>query len=422
MDARGVPHMMNGELGLRAAEEDSKARERMREPMKPKAVKTPFTVDPRLHATAQIVVDKASTIDLAPDGTVAIGADTPVFAQGSAMIASPGDLAGAKAEHVAWSPDGSRIAIAGFEWHGNDMTAHLGVYAWPSGKKLAAASFEKYGLVSHASPGAPSPVVVWAGNDRVVARSAAMSDPKVNTVHVLDVKTGKAASHELGSDKYLFAIAVDGERVFALFDGAGKDAGLAWYDLATFELRGRAPNVWGDCVVTTPSGAWVLGDDHWAWRVDWRSIESKHPAKARVRDPKWKDRIRARWERNMELASRAKAKWDVDHLAYHRTGDEDLFLGHAAQDGAVCVMHLEPSMIAQACALGDGIIVRDGVRVAEWTIVDAELVVTPLVEDPQRATTSKARQRMIAVRNGRLVLGWQKSSHPETTSTSFDLA
>src|SRR6185369_16633480 len=88
--------------------------------VKPKPIKTPFTVDPRLRATGQIVVETASTMDLASDGTLAIAARTPVFMRDNATLPTPGDLAGAEAEHVAWSPDGSRIAIVGFEWIAND--------------------------------------------------------------------------------------------------------------------------------------------------------------------------------------------------------------------------------------------------------------------------------------------------------------
>ncbi len=392
-------------------------------PAKTKAIKTPFIVDPSLRPASQVVVAMASELDLASDGTLVIAARPLGFARGNEMISPPGDLAGLDAECAAWSPAGSRIAVLRTEWSGSDQTGHLTVHAWPSGRTLATATLARFSSVSHGQPGARAPTLVWAGSDRVLVRSAEMKDPHVNAIHALDVGTGTLATHTLANESsYLFAIAVQDDTLFALFADAGEDAGLEWYNLESFELLGRA-KVWGDCAVPTPSGCWVLGDDHWAWRVDWRAIAEGRASHHPVTDPKWKDELRKRWERNKELAARAKAKWDVEHLKFHEATDEDLVIVDHPEKGVLRVMHPEPALLAQAFALDDAIIVRDGVRVARWEVNSGHLVVTSLIDDPQRATTSKARHRALAVRGRRLALAWRKNSNSEeTTCTVFELS
>ncbi len=217
-----------------------------------------------------------------------------------------------------------------------------------------------------------------------------------------------------------FSLAVDRDRLFVLFGDARDDGGLVWLDAKTLESRGHA-SVAGEQVVCGESGVWAIGDDTWAWRVDTRAIESGNAKGRKALDAKaLKAEGTLRWERVQQLSSRARAKWDVDYLKTREPENID-----ATNDapGVRSLVHREPWGIPQAARFGaDDIIVRDGVRVALWHEHERSLEVTPLIEDPQRATTSKARHMMLSVRRKRIALGWRKAmSSNETTCTLFDV-
>ena len=163
-------------------------------------------------------------------------------------------------------------------------------------------------------------MLVFGEDDaRLYVRSANMRlDERKNVIGVLDVARGKLTTHPLADESYLFSIAVSGDQVLALFSEAG--AGLFVLDAKTLAVRSHMPAIAGEQVLASKAGAWVIGEAAWAYRVGGEG-------KAVIRKA---DRER-RWARLEELKSRARAKWDVDHLKYLRD-DRRGQTGRLAQD------------------------------------------------------------------------------------------
>jgi len=373
---------------------------------RPKALKVPFDV----HGVVprhQVVVKGAIDLALSPDAeTFAVASrDVPV-ALFDRSAQSIGALESG-AEHIAWSNDGKRIATLRGEWKGNDTKAIIEVHTWPGKERVATCELPNWGTVSHALCGSGAPVLAFGPNDtHLYIRSANMrSDEGKNVLGVLDIAKNELATHSLSDDSYLFSIAVDGDRVYALFSEA--HVGLMVLDAKTLAVRSKA-KISGEQVLPGKSGAWVIGDRAWAHRIG-----EGRPAVIRKAD---KER---RWARLQELMHRAKAKWDVDHLKYLEGLDLDK---PDASPGARALLHAEPWGIPQGERFGDDdLIVRDGVRVARWHEAAGELEVTPLIEDLQRATTAKGRHLLLSVRKTTLALGWRKAMNDDITVTLFDI-
>jgi hypothetical protein len=384
-------------------------------------LKVPFDLHPSVTARAQIALARVTDLALSSGGLLAVASDGNVVLVGEdgQRVAAKGELAGAKAQYVSWSNDGQRIATLTVEWQGNDMTAHIAVHGL-DGARIATATMPDWGYVSHATPGALAPMMAFsADGKRLYVRSATMRDPQGSAMGVLDVDVGSFTRHPLG-ESWVFSIAPAGERVFALYGRVGDDAGLVWLDAETFAKRGRAPALSGECVVPGASSVWVVGDDRYVWHVDAAAIEhGKAPASPKVA---WDAMRTLRWERHQQLTSRARSQWDKDELERRAGMDEAWSPPEGDGPGVQCFMHPEPCMIAQACRAGDDdLLVRDGVRVSRWSVREGKLDVTSLVDDPQRATPSKARLLMLASQPNRFVLGWRKALNAEETyCTLFD--
>ncbi len=394
-----------------------------------KGIKVPFELHLEVTATSQIALPKVTELELSPDTATlaaASGGHVVLVDSHGGRLDARGELAGAAAQYVTWSDDGARLATLDGEWSGEHQTAHMAVYSWPDGRRLAACDMPKWGYVTHAHTGTNAPMMAFSPDGgRLLIRSATMRDQNENALGVLDVASGAFHRQVLGAESYIFSIAVTTDRVLVLFGDARDDAGLIWLDAKTLEARGHLSSIAGEQVVMGAGGAWVIGDDTWVWRVDTQAIES---GKA-TRGKKLTADVVHRWERHQQLTSRASARWDVDYLKGREPDKGSL---HTTPEfGVRCFLHPEPWGIPQAARFGDDdVIVRDGVRVALWrTRASETLEVTPLIEDLQRATTSKARHMMMSARRpsagstrGRLVLGWRKALNaPETVVTFFDV-
>ena len=370
-------------------------------------MKVPFDVR-GVKPMQQVRVKGACDLALAPDAETFAVANRAAVALFDRSAQPKGTIA-IEAQHIAWSNDGKHIATLRGEWNTNDQTAVIEVHTWPGGESIAKCELPHWGRVSHALCGAGAPVLAFGVDDaRLYVRSANLQSERQNGIGVLDIASGKLAVHELpGDDSSLFSIAIDGDRLLALFSDSR--VGLLVLDAKTLAIRSRVTAVAGEQVLPSKAGAWVIGDSAWAHRV---GGEGK-PAVIKKADRE------RRWARIQELSNRARAKWDVEHLEYLEALKPDK---PAASKDTRALMHAEPWMIPQADRYGDDdLIVRDGVRVARWHEASGALEVTPLIEDRQRATTDKGRHMLLSVRKTTLALGWRKSMNDDITITLFDI-
>jgi hypothetical protein len=372
-------------------------------------IKVPFDLHPAVTPWAEVALPKVTDLALSPRGVLAVASAGGVtFVEHQAQ----GDLAQARAQYVTWSEDGARLATLDVEWQGNDMTAYVAVHAWPEGQRLATATMPDWGYVSHATPGALSPMMAFSEDGkRLFVRSATMRDPRGSAIGALDIATGAFVRQALVGEDFLFSIAESGGRVFALYGRTGDTEGLAWLDATTLATKGRVADIAGECVVRCASGMWVIGDDRYVWRVDVGSPEAKKtPAGV------WDAARTLRWERLQQLTARARSAWDTTELERRAAMDEAWSPPSSSQRGVRCFMHPEPWAIAQASRMGDDdVIVRDGVRVSRWGVRDGKLDVISLVDDPQRATPQKARITMLSGQRDSFALGWRKALNADET-------
>jgi hypothetical protein len=385
--------------------------------MRQPKIKVPFDLAPGVTPSAQVVLPKVSDLALSSTGVLAIASanSTSFVDKDGVRLEARGTLSSTPARYVMWSDDGSRIATLD-TWR-NDQAAHLVVHDWSTGELLATGSVPNWGTVSHGTPGVGAPLMTFGADARrVYLRSTTMHPMRGSAIGVLDVATGTFEHHALEGDDYVFSIAFSKGRLFALYSSMGNQGGLMSLDATTLAKQGHFRDVRGECLVPGEPAMWIVGDRRYVWRVAGEAKESPGVAWERARE--------LRWARHQHLASRARSKWDKNELERLEAQDEEWSPpDEASEPGVQQLMHPEPWMIPQAARIGgDDIIVRDGVCVSRWSVRDGQLEVTPLVDDPKRATPSKARLLMLSAQGNHFVLGWQKAFNADDTyCTVFDV-
>jgi hypothetical protein len=381
-----------------------------------------FTVHRALTPTGAFHVDGyVRDLALSPAGDVVAVVDLDgrlrLFNAQDGSELHRGALSNEPASSSAFSTDGQRIAVmSNVLVKGSTFNTALAVYDVASGARLTRIEIPGHGGTRPAF-----------GSDASRVFFARGEHEKDNELVAVDVATGAVTNIEVPTRATtVSAVAVADARVFVVLLNPGERSGLHWFEERSLSPLGNVEWPSGASIVVGAHGAWAVGHEGWAWRVDYRAIESGNAVAPRGERARWAAAEKVRKARRRELMSRAKSANDRVYLA--QTGELDdlrvtyhFYMGckvephPQAKPGVRSHRHLEPWAIEEGIGLGDDVIVRDPARVALWRERlsggnAGGLDVIPLVEDMSRASRT-ARIQFIAgpTRDDVIAFGWRKS-------------
>ena len=386
-------------------------------PKKP-AVKSPFALHPAVRARSNLPTLRAQDVVLSPDGAIALvidGRAVRLFdTRRAEEIMTTAPLCGAPAEHVAWSPEGDRVAtIVRPDNDGGVLT----IWAFPSGDVLHRVEVPRFGSFSHGMPGVTAPVLIFddAGTTLFV-RSTTDLKPEASALWRVDVATG-AASSWCVPVKALIESVVIGPRgvLFLCLTNNGDKPWSAWTWGADAPLVALDGMVGYDSVIAD-GRVWVTGHERWVYAIDWRALRADPTASIEggAVDPDHAQAKTRRAARIEELAGRARSGRELEYFKWRRAHeaqdeDEDLSGSPWSSRGVRAYLHTEPFPTVQCARLGRGVLVRDGVSLCALDLFRDRVVETRLAEDLRKCAPDGARMRSVSVGGSVVAIVWDKT-------------
>lgn len=385
------------------------------------AVKSPFALHPSVTARSNLATTRAKELALSPDGSFALVQDdrrAALYDTRTGLKVKHGSgVDGARTEHVAWSPRGDLFATVMRDDAGEGATLTL----WDADTCAArhVVRLSRFGTFSHGFPGATAAVLLFhPAGTALYVRSTPNISSGGSFVWRVDTATGAATEARVPTKGHLEAIAVLGDDVLALLQGAstarplcawrfGDDAPLASWDHA-----------WGYALALADNTLWAAGDPRWLFTLDPVALAAGRAPGSPDASPLAAELTRGqplRDDRVEALALRARGKWFVQHFAWvtrneaDNTRDEPAYGNARWATGARPWLKTEPHPVAQAEPLGRGVVLRDGVSLVAMSRDGDALRELRLVEDLQKSAPGGARMVCLATAGNVMAIAWDKS-------------